>query len=720
MKKSTAITVFMLILALSSISLPLFPLVKAANVEITSISPSTKEGYVGDTVRVVGTVNASSDNYQIVLRKNATEYIVVNATGASGTQVNATFSIPYLPGGNYTLVLQDTSKNVNATSWLYIETAYSVEARDTTTHKALESPAQWREGDSVEIWINVTGTTADKEYAANITVKLPSPKNTTYWVTRKYNTTSKGNFAGFLVSYPNVTAFNGTATLPANTNYTGTYTLALNKTSSKTLATNTFEMWLTNATTYHRLQYVDIRAKGYKTNENVMVKILYGTTLMKNDTVTTNATGFVVANWTVFSNASIGTYTLNITSTRVGLTKTTKNPHDVQNFTVPGFGVNITAKNLAGDFVPNIVIKVFEGDTKVANGTSNSSGLVKATLEIGIYYCNATYRNRKVGERTINVTGVASFDLNCSLTNLRISVFSEDGVRIPEVEIFLSPENQTLTTDINGEAIAHSLLPIWINTSQPYVLNASRYGISFNVTKIPTLFVNATPVAWYNVTIFCPTLKLQITTLNAAGNPITGVTIKVQESTGGLYNESTTGSDGRVVFNFVFGKYLVGVYDAEGIQLNRTIVSLFENENVSIICKLYGLTVSVKVVDYVGQPISGADVILQREDMTTRTAQTQSNGTVTFSSVTGGTFYVTVYLFDQKEPSAEKGYSVEENTTIVIKVDKYLMLIGMPVETSAFIIALIIVLTLVFVLVVEIYRRRRFRSQKNANLTENK
>jgi hypothetical protein len=710
----------MLTLALSSISLPLFPLVKAANVEITSITPSSKEGYVGDKVQVVGTVNASSDNYQIVLRNNVTEYIVVNATSASGTKVNATFSIPYLPGGNYTLVLQDTNKSVNATSWLYIETAYSVEAKDTTTHKALESPAQWQEGDSVEIWINTTGAKASWEYAANITIKLPSPKNTTYWVTRKYNTTSAGNFSGFLVSYPNVTAFNGTTTIPANTNYTGTYTLALNKTSSKTLATSTFKIGLTNATQYHRQQYVDVRAKGYKTNENVLVKILYGTKIMKNETVTANATGFVVANWTVFSNASIGVYTLNITSTRIGSTKTTKNPSDLQDFTVPGFGVNITAKNLAGESVPNIVIKVFEDNTKAANGTSNSSGLVKATLEIGIYYCNATYRNRKVGERTINVTGAASFDLNCSLTNLGISVFSEDGVRIPEVEIFLSPENQTLTTDINGAAIAHSLLPVWINTSQPYVLNASRYGISFNVTKIPTLFVNATPVAWYNVTIFCPTLKLQITTLNAVGKPITDVTIKVQELTGGLYNESATDSDGKVAFSFIFGKYLVGVYDADGIELNETTVSLFEDENVSIVCKLYGLTVSVEVVDYLGQPISGADVILQREGMTTRSDQTQSNGTVTFSSVTGGTFYVTVYLFDQKEPTSEGSYSVEENTTIVIKVDEYLMLIGMPVETSTFAIALIIVLTLVFILAVEIYRKRRFKQQKNTNLTENK
>lgn len=706
LRRNAVTTFFMIILALSFVLMPFLPSAKAANVEITYISLPTGHGKVGQQVSILGTVNASGDSYKIWFGTDTTGFVaLVNGTTTTGNEVNATFSVPRTAGGNYTLRLQDASTNVNYTAWLYVDTTYLIEARNVTGNP-IKAPSQLQEGASVSIWVNVTGAAASKAYAANITVRVPSPTNTTYWVTKPFTTTNTGDFSDLMTNYPDV-AFHGTP--PPHTNFTGTYTIAFNRTSSTALATNTFFVGLTNATEYHRKQYVDIKAVGYKPDEIVHVKINQGTTEMQKENVTAKSDGVVSANWTVPSNASIDVYTVNITSTRSGSDTTVKSPVDVQTFTVPGFNVSLITRNRAHELVPNVVVKVFENGKAAANATSNSTGSAPVKLEIGSYFVNATFKDKKVNETSLEVIGAMSFDLICNLTNLKILVITTDAIPIPDVEIYLTPDNQTLRTFVNGTAIAHSLLPV---TSQQYVLNVSRYGQSFNITKISDLFVNGALVASFNVTVFCPTLSMQITALNLNGQPITNTTVKVQELIGGLYNETKTDSAGKAVFNFIFGRYIVGVYDADGIKLNETTVDLFQNQNVSIICTLYGLTLSVKVVDFLGQPISNVNVVLQREGMTTRSALTQSDGSVTFSGVTGGEFHVTIYLSDQSQPSVEGGFVVEKSETLEIKIDKYLLLAGMLVETGLFAIALVIVLTLLIVLVIELYRWRRHAKPK--------
>ncbi len=54
--------------------------------------------------------------------------------------------------------------------------------------------------------------------------------------------------------------------------------------------------------------------------------------------------------------------------------QTVKTPPDTQNFTVPGFAFNVTAKNLAGDLVPNVDVRAFEHEVSVINQTTNSNG----------------------------------------------------------------------------------------------------------------------------------------------------------------------------------------------------------------------------------------------------------------------------------------------------------------------------------------------------------
>jgi membrane protein implicated in regulation of membrane protease activity len=55
---------------------------------------------------------------------------------------------------------------------------------------------------------------------------------------------------------------------------------------------------------------------------------------------------------------------------------------------------------------------------------------------------------------------------------------------------------------------------------------------------------------------------------------------------------------------------------------------------------------------------------------------------------------------------------VDGSTTVPIKINRYVLLAGLPVETSQLAIAIIIVLSVLLVLSLEVYRRRRNKSQK--------
>ncbi len=689
--KTTTITILIL-LAITFISPLILPHVKAVDVEITSISPETHQGKIGEEVRIIGTINKTDGLYRIWFDNR-----IVNETYAIGNNVNVTFLVPPLPKGNYTITLQDTDKNINATSWFYVETAYNIEAKKPTP------PEQLQENSTVEISVNVAGGEQNTIYLANITVKAPSPSNETNWMLITLTNTTDTGTANATVVYPN-------DFLRAHTNYTGTYAVSFNE----TLDIDTFFIGLTDRTEYHRFQQVNIKAAGYTPSENVTVTILFGAEIVYlEDNVTADEGGIIQANWVVPSNASMGTYAVNITSTSIPPTR--KNPPDFQYFTVPGFDVNITTRNLAEESVMNVTIQVFEDGGFVTNVTSGLDGLVSLKIDVGNYTCHAYYKEQKVGELLLEINGTASFNLDCNLTNLRILVMAfKDGIeiRIPEIKIYLAsqPENQTLTTDIDGTAIMHSLLP-----NVTYLLNSTRYGTLFNVTTIPSLLVNETTIAWFNVTIICPTftLKVNVTNPNAGNQPINNATVKIQEFMGGLYYEART-VDGVATSNCVLGNYSVEVY-MNGLRLNGTIVNLNETiVNVSLSCKLYSLNVSFRVADYFGQPIPNAVVTLLQDGLQS-SSQTRPDGIAEFLNIIGGKLRVRVYLSGSSQPQLDTTSYVDNSATIQIKIEKYVVLAGFLIETSQLTTAIIIVVTVILILSLEVYRRKRVAPKKSSS-----
>jgi len=664
------------------------PNANAVDVAITSIKPSS--GKVGDLVRVIGTINKTDGRYKIWFAdKN------VNETTAVGNVVNATFYVPVLPRGNYTVTLEDVESNLNATpTWFFIETAYYI--KEITAPKP---PKQLQENSTVTIQVNITGGESNTIYYANVSIKPPIPRNETYWkIVPLSNTTNTGNGDVTLV-YPN--DFGGAS----STNYAGLYSIAFNKTATTTLAASSFTIGLTNATEYHRRQIVGIQAAGYHANESVTIKITSsGKTIHPILNVNATSDGLILANWTIPENASIDTtYTLNITSNWLPPNATIKTPADIQNFTVPGFNINVTTKNLAGEIVKNVRVEVFENTTVIENKTSSTSGLVTVKLEIGNYTFKAFYKESQVFERIFSINSEEPHVLYCNLTNMRILVLAtkeESRIAVPGARIYLTRENKILTTDINGTAIATSLV-----SNASYTLNASRYGISFNVTSFPSLLLNGDAVAWYNVTFICPLQILQINLTDAESAPIANARIKAHELTGGLQYEGNTTTDGVANFNCAFGKYRIEVFDPNGIKLNETTVDLFQDENVTIICRLWGLTISVKITDYFGQPISNIKVMLQREGLTPLSDLTGSDGIAIFNNVTGGDLQALIYLFDQSQPYMTRFFYADGPTTVGIKLEKYVVLAGFLIETVTLITAMIIIASVIAVLLIEIYRR---------------
>ncbi|MCJ7766789.1 hypothetical protein MUP79_00150, partial [Candidatus Bathyarchaeota archaeon] len=179
-------------------------------------------------------------------------------------------------------------------------------------------------------------------------------------------------------------------------------------------------------------------------------------------------------------------------------------------------------------------------------------------------------------------------------------------------------------------------------------------------------------------------------------------------------------ANGTATFSSALGTYTVAVFDSNGLELNETSVELFQDQNVSVTCSLYGLTVTVKVADFFGQGLANVKVTLQREGLSPISMSTQGDGTAAFNNMVGGDFQITVYMGDQTDPIAAMEQPVESSMTIQVKLDKFVSLGGLLVDTGQFAIVLLVVLTVILVVVLEVYRMRRARHQKVESHSSNK
>ena len=652
---------------------------------------STLTGPVGYALNLQGTIYTSNGAYQVIFANQ-----VVASGTSNGYYVNANFSVPEVPSGTYALRLRDGAVNVNSTEDDFqVTTLYSINA----------VPSQVQEGSSVVFNVAVTGGDPTMAYNANVSVVLPSPLNTEYSKIVSLGTPNQKGTVNVQVTYPD-SSFQPNGSL---TDYAGLYTVYFNQ--SVSLAQNQFSVGFLDSTTYHRGQTVTIRATGYQPNQAATLSITSVATgaTLDSESVTASADGIISTTWVVSSNAAIGDYTV-----KINPQGTQKSIQDSQTFSIIGYAIKIKTVNLANEIVPQIRVQATDESTNTAyNSTSGADGIANLNLETGTQFLTAFWNGVNVGETNITVTGDGTFSLQCQLTDLKITVQNENGILMPFVNLAITYRYQPSSggssqignasgqTDPSGSFTLDSAL-----TGISYTVNASLYNEVFNSGN--NTINNLPAQALSEVVITCPNEALTINVVGYDQAAIPDARIELVELTSGLFYTASTDSSGSVTSQVTFGMYRVRIYK-DNILINETNIEAFSESQKQIRCTLYGIQVSVSVVDFFGRPIPNANVTLNGPETERFSAVTQGDGTVTFSNVIGGDMQIVAFA-----PGAQNDYqavtlTVNQPTSVQIKIDRYIALGSLLIQASSLITIAVILVAVILFAAVEIYRRKRVK-----------
>ena len=686
-KKIIAVSI-LFIIAFAAVFTPIEVYAQNTNlgISILQVTPSTATGPVGTNVNIQGTIYVSNGSYQIVLGKT-----VVNSGSADGYYVNANFTVPEIPSGTYALTLRDVGINVNSTQSFTVTTGYSVNP----------IPVSVQEGNSLTLNVSVTGGQSGTSYSANVAVVLPSPLGTTYSKTVTFGASNEKGTASAQVTFPD-SSFQPSGSL---TDYAGTYTVYFNQ--SQSLAQNTFSVNFIDSTAYHRGQTVTVRATGYQPNEAAALTITSvksGSTL-QTASVTASADGIITTSWVVSSTVDVGDYTI-----KIAPQNTQKSIPDSETFTVTGYAIKVQTTNLAGEVVSGIAIQALDASTNtVYNAVSGSDGIANFKLEGGTHVLTASWNGVNVGETNITVSADATFTLRCQLTNVKITVKNTNGIAMPFVNLNIVYQYQSSGGSKTGSASGQtgSSGSFTLNSTlagASYTIDASIYNQIFNagnntVSNLPTQ-------ATAQVFIICPSETVTLSAVGYNQEPISNARIELVELSNGLFYSATTDSNGSATTQATFGMYRARVY-TDNTLINETNVQVFSNSQQQIRCTLFGIQFSVVVVDFFGTPIPNVNVTLNGPGKTS--AVTQSDGTATFNNIIGGNIQIIA-----QAPGAQDAYqamtlTVNQPTSVQIKIDKYVALGPLLIQASSLISILIILVAIILFALVEIYGRRRVK-----------
>ena len=654
----------------------------------TGLSSAT----VGEAVTIIATLDTYNGAYKLWFGDS-----LVDSGTSSGYYIASNFTIPEGPAGNYTITLMDVAESRNITEQFAVAILYSAKAIVPS------APAQLQEGNNVVLNVTIAGGKPNTAYAANITVMLPSPLATNYSKIISFTSSSLGT-ANAQINFPDPSFQpSGSTTI-----YTGLYTVFFNATEQ--LAQDSFSVGFTDANTYHRGDTVKIRAVGYPPGQSATLAIQPpGGGVVSTQAVTASSQGIITYEWAVPSTAALGTYTVTITTPTM-----TKTIADSQTFTVPGYPISFRARNLAGDPVPQIVVEALDQATsKTYDGTTYIDGVATINLEKGNHTVDAYWNQVKVGEIKVSITGNNTYDITCQLTNLKITVQDKNGIVISFVNLNLTYQFTTRTgsvqtgsasgqTDLSGAYTFNSTLP-----GISYVVNASKYDVVFNIgnNTITYLPVQSSSQA----SIFCPdeTLTLNMVDYNLVTLP--NVRIELIEQASGIFYGATTDNAGAASVRVTFGQYRLRVYTADNILLNETVINVLSDTHSQIRCVLYNLHISVKVVDYFGNPISNVNVQMSRSGINPQSKTTQGDGTATFDNVIGGNIEITAYSSGNENSYVARNLQVDSPTVVQLQMANYVVIGGLLIGTSLLATIIIVLVAVLLFLGIELYKKKGFK-----------
>jgi hypothetical protein len=643
---------------------------------------------VGEAITVEAAIDVQNGPYKVWFGNTQ-----VDSNNASGYYIASNFTIPESSAGNYTVTVNDATQNINYTSSLEVTTSYSASAVIPAF------PGLLQEGSSVSLNVTVLGGAANTNYVANITIMMPAPLATNYTRTLLLTTNDKGTSI-LPIPFPDSSfAPSGSSSI-----YAGTYTVSFNQTEN--LAKSTFVVGFTDFSQYHRQDHVNIRAVGYQYGESGTVKITYeDNRTVFSQSVTAASDGSISASWTVPNEAALGTYTATVTAHT-----TSKAVADVQSFTLPGYLASFRALNIAGEIVPGLTVEsVDQASAKTYNSTTDAFGYALIYLERGAQVVSAYWKDAKVGTLTFTLSGNTTQDLQCKLTDFKITVQAKQGsqnINVPFVSVNItytfttrSGASQTgtdvLTTDLNGACQFNSTLP-----DIDYTIVASKFGTPFSTTTN-----RPAAQALSQATINCPDETLRISTVDYHNAPLGNARLQLTEQASGIFYTATTDGSGSASVVVAFGQYRIDVYTQDNIFLNETTLDVVKNTDTQIRCVLFNLDVSVKVVDYFGNGISNVNVQFSRPGTSAQSATTGGDGIATFHNVVGGNVELTAYPSGNQKAFVARNLDVESPTSVQVQMTNFVSLGGMLVGTSVFATILIIVVVVLLFVGIELFRR---------------
>jgi hypothetical protein len=475
-----------------------------------------------------------------------------------------------------------------------------------------------------------------------------------------------------------------------------------------TNANSTFSVNFLDSSAYHRGQTVTIRAIGYQPNQAATLTIasVSGGAALDSESVTAASDGTISKAWVVPSNAAIGNYTVTITPQG-----TAKSIADVESFLINGYAVSIKTVNLANEIVPGILVQALDQAANVVyNSTSGTDGVSNFNLETGSYGLTAFFNGVNVGASTISVTGVGSFSFQCQLTDLKIVVQNQNAVSLPYVNLSITyqykptnggsvqTENASGQTDLSGAFTLNSTL-----TGISYTVDASMYNKVFNSGN--DIFNNITAQAVTTIVVTCPNETLSINVVGNNQEPIPNTRVELVEVTNGLFYSATTDSSGSTSSQVSFGMYRARFYQ-DNILINQTNINVFGPTQQQVTCTLYGIQVTVKVVDFFGNPISNANVTLNGPETEHFSANTKGDGTAVFNNIVGGDMQVIAFAQGAQNNYQSLALSVNQPTSVELKLGRFIALGSMLISVSSFFALLIILVAVILLAIIEVYRRR--------------
>ncbi len=686
MNNKLVVVAVLFLITLAAVTAPLGTSQTNFTVSILQVTPTSGSAPEGANVNVQGTIYTANSSYQLFFGRT-----LVASGKSDGHFVDANFTVPETAAGTYPLTLRDVAININSTNNQF---QVSIGYNATATQSYVQ------ESSAVTLNVAVTGGQPGINYAANVAVVVPG--GTTYTATVTLGTPSLRGTASAQVTFPS-TSFSPTG---ASTNYAGTYNVKFNG----TLAQSQFTVNILDFLSYHRGETVAIHATGYQANQAATITVTGGGITIDTKSVTASADGVINTNWVVTDNTPIGSCSIKITPEG-----TQKAVTDQQTFTVEGYTVKVQVTNLSGASVPDVTVQAVDSTTGTSTtAESDANGAANFKLEKGPYGLTAVWNGVNVGGANVTVTGDGTFTLQCQLIDTIITVKNADGVAMPFVDLNIKYNYQSgsasktgSSTGQTGPSGSYTLASTLAGAT--YTVDASIYNQIFNAYN--NTFSNLSDQTSSEVTIICPSKNVTLSITGYNNEAIPDARIEFVELSNGLFYSATTDSTGVVTALPTFGMYRVRVYSANTL-INETSLQVFSDTQKQIRCTLYGIQLSVSVVDLFGSPIPNVNITLNGPAKIS--AATQSNGIATFDNIIGGNTQIIAQTQGAQDASQTLTVNVNEPATIQVKIDKYVSVAGMLVQASNLITIIIIVTALVLFATVEIYRKRRAKSKSAA------